>query len=441
METLAIKWGLKHQEEYKRYLLATLITIFAFNFADRVALGIVMQGIKTDLHLSDTELGFVTGIAFALFYAVMGIPLARWADVGNRVTVIFTTTLLWSAMVVLCGEVSSFSQLVVVRIGVAVGEAGCIPTAHSLIADFFTREERPKAAARYVLGGPLALTVGFFAAGWLNQIFGWRSTFVFLGIPGILLGLLARVSLYEPRKREQGLRSSARPTEPTATLWQVCRSLWRMRAFRHLLICNSVWFFFGYGILQWQPTFFIRAYHLGTGEIGTWFALIYGVAAGVGIYLGGEWASRYAAGNESLQLKVCAIGFATFALLYFSAFQAPNFYLAVGALALGNLGGSIAQGPVLATFQSLVHPSMRARSIAVVYLFANLIGMGLGPLAVGALSDMLRPTLGNDSLRYALTALSPGYLWAAWHLWQASRTVAGEIQDSKELPDSVPKTG
>ena len=432
---------------YKNYLLNILMVLLAFNYMDRLALGIVLQGIKADLHLTDTQLGLLGGIAFAFFYSVMGIPIARWADRGNRVTVIWVTAALWSVAVALCGAALTFLQLLGIRVAVAVGEAGCIPPAHSLIADYFDRAERPKAVARYALGGPLALVIGYLAAGWLNELYGWRETFVVLGLPGLVLAALARFTLEEPRKlktsaenipREETLELASPPERPSIN--EVCSTLWEKPAFRHLLICYSVWYFFNYGVLQWIPSFFIRSHSLQTGELGTWLALIYGIGGGLGMYLGGVWATRFAAGNERLQLRVCVLAFAFHAVLNVAVFMASSQYLAFAALALGNFGGSIVMGPTLATIQTLVPSRMRATSISLVYLFANLIGLGLGPFATGALSDSLRPIFGDESLRYALLTLCPGYLWAAWHVWRASQTVANDIKSSQlddRFPDGV----
>src|SRR5258708_1391950 len=194
---------------YKKYLLAVLLVILAFNYTDRCALGIVLQDIKGDLKLSDTQLGLLSGIAFALFYSVMGIPIARWADRGNRVSIIAITCALWSAMVVLSGVAAGFTQLLVIRIGVAVGEAGCIPPAHSLIADYFTRGERPRAFSIYMLGGSLSAAFGYFGAGWLNQFYGWRITFMLIGLPGLVLAALAWFTLREPRREKQASQVSA----------------------------------------------------------------------------------------------------------------------------------------------------------------------------------------------------------------------------------------
>lgn len=409
---------------YRSYLLFLLTIILAFNSVDRVAMGIVLQDIKVDLGFSDTQLGILTGIAFALFYSTMGIPIARWADRGNRITIISVTTALWSAAVAACGAATSFVQLLLIRIGVAIGEAGCVPPAYSLIADHYSRAERPRAVARYMLGGSLAMVIGYFAAGWLNELAGWRATFVILGLPGLVLAALAFFTLREPR-RISSADMSAPADQPSLKV--ACVTLWANAAFRHLLICNSVWAIFGFGLLQWQPAFFMRSHGLQTGELGIWFALAVGLPAGIGMYLGGEWAARHAVNNERLQLVVCAAAFAILVLFKIGAYLAPNHYWAFAVLGVASLVGNMVQGPIFATMQTLVSSRMRAMSIALVYLFANLIGMGLGPLLVGALSDGLRPWLGEESLRYALILMSPGHLWAGWHAWRASRTVEHDL--------------
>jgi MFS transporter, Spinster family, sphingosine-1-phosphate transporter len=404
---------------YKNYLLIVLLFILAFNYVDRLALGLLLQDIKAALHLSDTQLGFLTGLAFAVFYSVMGVPIARWADRGNRVLIISVTTGLWSAAVALCGWATSFLHLLLIRIGVAVGEAGCVPPAHSLIADYFSRAERPRAVAIYMLGAPLSTFIGFFVAGWLNEIYGWRITFMALGVPGLLLSAVVWLTLREPRRAAvPAMDATLQPT-----VMQVCATLWRNVTFRHLLICFSVKSFFGVGIGNWLPTFFIRSYGLKTGELGTRLAVILGVAGLLGTYWGGALASRHAARNESLQLKALALAFPLVGALWVGIFLSPHYTMALALLGIASVGSAMAFAPVFATIQTLVPNHMRAMSIAVVYLVANLIGMGLGPLVAGALSDAFRPLAGEESLRYALLALCPGYLWAAWHLWRASKTV------------------
>jgi MFS family permease len=416
---------------YRSYLLGVLLVIYAFTWADRSALGLLLQDIKVDLALSDTQLGFLSGIAFALFYSIMGIPIARYADRGNRVAVIATTMLVCSAMVTLCGMAGSFAQLLLIRVGVGIGEAGCIPPAHSLIADYFARAERARAAARYMLGGALSVVIGYFVTGWLNELYGWRATFMLLGLPGLVLAPLAWFTLKEPRraKRAESSTMIAASSVLAPGFREVWATLWAKRSFRHLLLSYAVMAFFAQGIAKWQPAFFMRSHGLETGELGTWFAVIYGAATALGIYVGGEWASRRAAHDERLQLKVIAVVKCSLGVIGFFVYFSPNPYLAFGLMALVAVVGATAFGPLLATIQTLVPERMRATSIALIYLFANLIGMGLGPLATGFLSDMFRPWAGDESLRYALLALCPGYLWVAWHTWEASRTVTRDLED------------
>jgi MFS family permease len=417
---------------YKSYLLGVLMLILAFNFVDRLALGLVVQDIKLDLNLTDTQLGLLSGIAFALFYAIMGIPIARWADRGDRVRIIWITTLLWSAAAALCGLANTFVQLLLIRVLVGIGEAGCTPPAHSLIGDYFSRAERPRAVAIYLLGGSLSNVFGYAAAGWLNEEFGWRAMFVIIALPGLVLAAIAAFTLREPR-RMRGAKSDlagAGPAAPTPDLKLVTITLWRNKSFRHLLLSLSLVYLFGYGILQWQPAFFIRSYGLSTTELGLWLAAIYGIGGLLGTFAGGELASRFAGNRESVQLKAIMAANIGFGFVSAGMYLSTNLYLAFALMAVSAVGGAAVSGPLFATLQTLVPQHMRATAIAFVALFSNLIGMGLGPLLGGAVSDALAPFFGQESLRYALLALCPGYAWAAWHRWRASRTVEADVNRS-----------
>jgi len=430
-------------KSYKSYMLVLLLVITAHNFVDRTMLGLVLQNIKTDLRLSDTQLGVLTGIAFAAFYALMGIPIARWADRGNRVTIITLATLLWSAAVVLSGTARTFAELLMIRVGVAVGEAGCFPASHSLIADYFTRGERPRAVAIYLLGGPLGILLGYLAAGWLNQAFGWRTTFELLGTPGLVLGALAWVTLREPRMiKPPNAHTAIEPLPiyvdarvsakaPNSTVMGTITVLWANKTFRNLLLSMSVAGFFAYGILQWIPAFFIRSYGMTTGEVGTWFALIYGIGGVAGTYLGGFLAERYARFKEGLQLRAIAGAYVVFVGFSAGVYLSPNRYWALASFGLAMFGACTMNGPLFAIIQMVVADRVRATAIAFVYLLANLVGMGLGPLVAGMLSDCFKLWAGEESLRYALLLLCPGYLGAAWYVWRAGKTVGGDIDKAQ----------
>lgn len=411
----------------KNYLLVLLTVILAFNYTDRFALGIALQSIKIDLQLSDTQLGFLSGIAFALFYSVMGIPIARWADRGNRAAIISLTAALWSTVVALCGLARSFVQLMLIRVVVGVGEAGCVPPSLSLIADHFKRGERARAVSIYMQGISASLVIGYFAAGWLNQFYGWRAMFAMIGLPGLALALLAGITLRDPRQMTAEIPpgSVARPS-----MKEAAAAIWGSITFRHLLYsCAVNWFFF-YGTLQWTPAFFVRSFGMSTGALGSWFAVIYGVSSVLGTYLGGEWASRRAAGDEPLQLRAMAIVTCASGVLMALAFLpalAPNAYWAFAWIGLSNLAATMVNGPQFAVIQTVVPERMRATSIAFVYLFGNLIGLGLGPWVAGALSDALQLTAGQESLRYAMLLLCPGFVWSAWYLWSAAKTAARDV--------------
>lgn len=409
-------------EARRTYLLILLTVVLASVRIDRVALGLCLQDIKIDLDLNDVQLGVLTGIASTLFYAALGVPIARRADRGNRVAIIAWAAAAWSISVAVSGAALGFMQLLLIRIVAAVGEAGCYPASLSLISDYFSRDDRPRAVARYMLGLPIALAVGNLATGRLNEICGWRAMFVLIGMPGMALAAMCALTLADPR-RSCALCAGVVPESAAhdGSLKEVARVLWSSAAYRHLLLCFSIWGLFGYGILQWQPVFFVRSHHVTTGQLGAWMALIYGVGGFLGTYLGGRAASRFAANNESRQLCGVAIVYILLALLSAGAYLASDLYVALALLALCAIGGAASNGPLFAAIQTLVPSRMRATATALMYLFCNLVGMGVGPLVAGALSDGLQPWLEEESLRYALLALCPGYLWCAWHLRRASR--------------------
>jgi len=415
---------------YRNYLVALLSLVFAFNGVDRSALGLLLQDIKLSLHLTDIQLGLLNGIAFSLFYSVMGVPIGLLADRRNRVILISITTALWGLMVSLCAATTTFLQLLLVRVGVAIGESGCVPPSHSLIADHFSRGERAKATAvYYTIALLLSSLVGHLLAGWLNQLYGWRITFAILGAPGILLAVVTFFSLKEPRASRYSSQAKEilSDSDQPPTTAEALRFLWTNRTFRSLLLAFSLVYFFAYGIAQWQPAFFIRSYGLQTGALGTWFTLTSGLGATLGTYFGGDLVSRFARNDEGTQLAAAGIVYAAIGIISAGTYLASSYQTSFALIAIGTISGALTFAPLFAAIQTLVPSRMRAVSVALLYFAGNLVGAGLGPLAVGILSQAFQPYVGSASLRCALIAMCPGYLLSGWYFWRASRTVAQDI--------------
>ena len=431
---------------HRHYLLTVLFAASVFNTIDGVALSLVLQQIKVDLSLTDTQLGVLTGIAFALFYSFVGLGIARWADRGDRVAIISVTAAVWSVLVAACGAATNFVQLFLLRVGVGIGEAGYFPASQSLIADYFDRTERARATAFLVTAAGMTYLVGYGVAGWLNEMFGWRVMFMLLGLPGLAVAILAWFTLREPRfesslncerpGRFLASRSLLKSNASTAgfdapRLKDVAIMLWSNHTLRHLLLFWSAAMFVGVGLARWQPAFFIRSHGLNTGALGTGLSIACGIGGTVGPLLGGAWASRYAANNERLFLKVAVGIWCATTVVSACIYLVPDISLAFGLLGLYMVASTVVFGPFWAMVQTLVPEGMRATVAAIFMLCGNLIGTGLGPLAAGVLSDALQPRFGEESLRYTLLLLSSGFVWAAWHLWQASRSATHDLASTQ----------
>ncbi len=408
---------------YKSYLIGLLMVAYALSQVDRMALGLLAENLKADFKLSDAQVGFLGGIAFAFFYAIMGVPIARLADRWNRTWIMSAACALWSLALIGWALAANFTQLLCWRVAAGVGEAGCVPVAQSIIADSFPREEQARSTARFMLGLPLSIVMGFFAAGWLNEWYGWRATVLFLGVPGIVAAPLIYLTLKEPR-----LEMRSHYTRLPLRLGEVCVTLWRIPTFRLLLAFYAVASFLGSGLSQWEAVFFIRSFGIGTGELGTWLTGVYGMGGALGLYLGGEWASRYAKRDERRQMTVMTFIYSAYAVGTIGVYLTSHLFVAFGIKMLLIVSSYAALGPLFAIVQLLVPEQMRATAISLFYLFANLIGMGLGPLLVGALSDSLRPLFLQESIRYALLMVSPFYVVIAWLMWRASHTVTKDLQ-------------
>ena len=413
-----------NNEALRRYVLGVLVVVYTFNFIDRQILSILLEPIKLDLGLSDTQLGMLTGFAFAAFYATLGIPIARFADRGNRRNLISLALVIWSGMTALSGFAANFWQLLVARIGVGVGEAGCSPPAHAIIADYYPAERRATALGIYSLGIPVGILFGFLAGGWLNELFNWRTAFFVVGIPGILLAIVVRLTITEPPR---GMAEGRTAGDDQPGMLETFRYLWSKPSFRHLAIGGALTAFVGYSFVSWVPSFLIRSHGMTTGEIGTWLGLILGIPGGIGISLGGYLADRFGSRDTRWYMWIVVVALLAGLPFAVGVFVASSATGALLLLVVPVLLGNFYQATSFSQTQGLVGLRMRSVAAAVFLFIVNIIGLGAGPQVVGIASDLLAPHFGAESLRYALLGVSLINAWAAVHYYISGKHLAADL--------------
>jgi len=415
---------------YRRYVLLILTGVYVFNFVDRQILVILQESIKQDLGLSDTQLGLMTGFTFAIFYVLFGIPIAHIADKGNRRNIIAISLVIWSGMTALSGRAQNFVQLLLMRIGVGIGEAGGSPPAHSIISDLYPPERRATAMAIYSTGISIGVLIGFLVGGWVNQYFGWRMAFLIVGIPGILYALLLRFTVREPPR---GLAENIKDHHQSHSMKEVLQLLWRSKSFRFLALGTGMAAYHAYVIASWIPSFLSRTHDMSSGEIGTWLSLLFGIGGGLGYFLGGYLTDRFGINDKRWYLWLPAIALALSVPVSLVCFFTSNTLVSLILIAFPAFFSSIYLAPCLALTHGIVGVRMRALASAVLFFVLNIIGLGLGPLFTGMISDFLEPTMGLESLRWALSSSLISNILAVSFFLLAARTIRSELSSAKEL--------
>ncbi len=408
-----------------RLLMWTLLVIYVFNFLDRQIVNILAHEISRDLGLSDTQIGLMTGLAFAVFYTFLGIPIARYADRPrtNRARLITLSLGLWSLMSAACGLAQNFVQLLLARIGVGVGEAGCTPAAHSIITDAVPREKRASAIAFYGLGIPIGSLIGMAVGGALSDVIGWRKTFLVVSIPGLLFALTLPFLLRDPA-RHVAAGQAATQQQP---FFQALRQIMSSRAFVLVLLGASFTAFLSYGKGVWVTILFQRNFGLSAADTGFWLGITGGLSSMLGTWLGGYLADKHGAADRRHMLTGPALGMALAAPILFAAYYVDDWRWAVALLMLPGLLNYLYYGPCYALAQQLVAPGQRAVATSLVVFGQNLIGLGLGPLFFGMLSDAFKPLAGADSVRWVLYGAAWLGLVPAILLWRASKRLNSEL--------------
>ncbi|MDP9412854.1 MAG: MFS transporter [Pseudomonadota bacterium] len=408
-----------------RMVMWTLLVVYTLNFLDRQIVNILAEPIKRDLGLSDTQIGLMTGLAFALFYTILGIPIARYADnpKTSRTALISVSLAFWSGMTALCGLAQNFGQLLLARVGVGVGEAGCTPAAHSLISDTVPAGKRSSAIAFYGLGIPIGSLLGMAIGGVLADAFGWRTAFLVVGIPGVLMALILPLLIKEPRKSAPARVSAAGGLPAREALREIVRS----PAFIQLLLAASLVAFLSYGKVVWAAILFIRVHGLSPGETGLWLGILGGLAAMAGTWVGGLLADRFGGKDPRHLVTAPALGLVVGAPILFFGYAAQDWRLGLFLIVIATLVNSFYYGPTYACVQALVRPQARAMATAVMLFGQNLIGLGLGPLFFGMLSDALQPIAGAESVRWVLFGAAWLGLVPAYFFWRARNPLRREL--------------
>jgi predicted MFS family arabinose efflux permease len=429
---------------YRRWLLVLLALIYTSNFVDRQIFATLNQAIKHDLGLTDTQIGMLGGLAFAAFYTFLGIPIARLAERVPRIPIMTAAVAIWSVMTACCGLAQSFVQMAAARVGVGVGEAGCLPCAHSLISDHYPASKRASALAVFSLGIPAGSLIGAVAGGWIAQNMSWRLAFIVVGLPGLVLALIALATLKEPpRGYADGVDAPAK----APSLLAVLKRLWSRPA--ALWVCGGATLAAtaGYGILNFVAAYFVRRFGFDYTQTGLAAGAISGVGAGISVMSGGLLTDWIARRDRRAYAWVSIVGLLVGAPLYVLGFMQTDAMTALGFLVLGAASQQLYLAPTFATANIVAEPRMRATSIALLSFVWNLVGLGFGPVIVGAASDRIAKGLVDGSftdvlglcrkaacadasatgLQYALISITVLFLAGAALFLVSSRTMRRDL--------------
>jgi MFS family permease len=408
-------------EGKRAYILFILVLVYTFNFIDRQIIGILAVPIKADLNLTDTELGLMGGLAFALFYTGLGIPVALLADRFSRTWIMTGALTIWSAMTAACGLATNFWQLFAARLGVGVGEAGGVAPAYSLISDYFPPSQRARAMSIYSFGIPIGSAVGIVFGGVIASMISWRWAFFIVGVAGILIAPIFRLTLKEPVR---GQFDRQREKEPPPGLAKIFRKLAKKPSFWLLSLGASCSSMMGYGMFFWLPSFFVRSFDMTLLNASLAFGAVLLVGGVAGIWAGGWMGDRFGHANKAQYARIPAFAFLATIPFYLVAILSPVPMVTFIVLLVPTALGLAWLGPVISTIQHLVRPDMRAAASAIFLFINNLIGIGIGTYAIGAVSDLLQSRYGDDSLRYSILAGTGFYVIAAIFFLLAARSLA-----------------
>ena len=413
------------------YALLVFFFVSVFNYLDRTVLSILQVPVKQDLGLTDAQMGALTGLVFAVFYTTFSLPIARLADRTVRKVVIALSLVFWSVMTALMGLATGFAMLALLRIGVAIGEAGSVPAVHSMISDYFPSDRRATALSLWGLSLPAGMMLGFVLGGWLVESIGWRDAFLYIGAAGIFLAPLLLLTVREPQRGRYDIASTDLPP-----VGRALRLLWSLRSFRLLALAGGLNAYVQHSMLAWNAPFYSRVFELPIAQVGLYLALMHGLGGAIGVYCGGVLADRIGRRDSRGYLMLPAVGVLTVAPIGLVQYLTASVHLSVACGVITSALVVFYFSPIVSAAHMLVLPRMRALTSAMLVLIVNLLGVGLGPLVTGAVSDHLIASHGSaaSSLRYAIASAMLVAVLSAILWWRASRHFVRERNNVATTP-------
>jgi MFS family permease len=410
----------------RRWIVALVLFLAATSASvDRNIIAVLLEPIKTEFRVSDTQLGMLTGLSFVLFYMTLGIPVARWADRGDRKLIIVLSLCVWSVMTIFCGMAHTFLLLALARVGVGAGESGAIAPSQSLLADYFAPSERGRAFGFFMLSPVIGGTLGLALGGYVAMHWGWRTAFLAVGIPGLLLALAAWLVLEEPRKR---VGFEVRPEDHEKTTTAI-KTLLAKPAYVNLLIGMVVHSLLAYGALVFATSFLVRIHHLSLAAAGALSGAAGAVGAVVGTVLGAALSDRLCAKDVSWAARLPGLGLIVVMPVYTASFLTPDIISTGGLMVLGWIAFGFVVPPMYSALHLICGSRRRATAVAFTSFCTSLLGVGLGPVVAGLLSDLFAKWVGPDEgLRWAILAMMPLFILSGWFMIRAARHFKADVE-------------